>query len=196
MARGLLLGIGLALVPKPMFVPVLIWLAVQRRNSFVGVVLRALLVTVPAALLTGAYPTFLAALAHGIDPAFEGNLGVTTLFPAAGPAVSLAAVIVAVAFVRRGRDGLMVAAIAGTFMGTYVGIYAPVLPAGVLAGYAAARPRRALALGWIGAVSYLALPLAGLASLVIVGIGRRVPLLREAGERESSGDPTEGRTGG
>ena len=44
---ALLLGIGLALVPKPMFVPVLIWLAVQRRNSFVGVVLSALLVTAP-----------------------------------------------------------------------------------------------------------------------------------------------------
>ena len=45
------------------------------------------------------------------------------------------------------------------------------LPAGVLDGYAADRPRRALALGWIGAVSFLALPLAGLASLVVVGLG-------------------------
>ena len=121
-ARGLLLGIGLALVPKPMFVPVLIWLAVQRRHSFAGMLVAGVLVTVPAALLTGAYPAFLAALAHGIDPAFEGNLGITTLLPTAGPAVSLAALVVAVAFVRRGRDGLMVAAIAGTFMGTYVGI--------------------------------------------------------------------------
>ena len=77
----------------------------------------------------------------------------------------------------------MVAAIAGTFMGTYVGIYAPVLPAGVLAGYAAARPRRALALGWIGAVSYLALPLAGLVSLVVVALGG--PIARLRGQREA-----------
>ena len=58
---------------------------------------------------------------------------------------------------------------------------APVLPAGVLDGYAADRPRRALALGWIGAVSFLALPLAGLASLVVVGLGGWVARLRRRG---------------
>ena len=73
--RGVPLGIGLALVPKPMFVPVLIWMLAHRRRSLSGVVGGGVAVTAPA-LLSGLYPAFVVALAHGIEPAFAGNLGV------------------------------------------------------------------------------------------------------------------------
>ena len=188
--RGLLFGLGLALVPKPMFVPVLIWMAVHRRRSLAGVVLAGLLITAPAAVLTGSYPSFVAALTRGIDPAFSGNLGITTVLPAAGLAMSLIAVIVAIAFARSERDGLIAASIAGTFMGTYIGIYAPLLPAAALRDYVAPRPRRALLLAWVGAVSFLALPIVGLAALGIVafpggGSSHRVPSAADA----TSGPP-------
>ena len=177
--RGTLLGFGLALVPKPMFVPVLLWLAVHRRRSLAGVVAAGAAVTLPAALLTGLYPEFVAALLRGIDPAFAGNVGITATVPWAGPVVSVVAILVALAVVRRDEAGLLVAGLAGTFMGTYVGLYAPVLPAGVLQRYARLRPGRTLAVGAAGAVSWLALPFFAAVALVAVLVdratGRRDP---------------------
>jgi hypothetical protein len=173
LGRGVLLGVGLALVPKPMFVPVLLWLAFHRRRSLAGVLAAGAAVTLPAALLTGLYPSFLAALVRGIDPGFAGNVGITAVVPWAGPIVSVAAVLVALLVVRRDEDGLLVAGLAGTFMGTYVGLYAPVLPAGLLEGYARLRPGRALIVGAAGAVAWLALPLAAAIALVAVLVDGR-----------------------
>ncbi len=173
--RGAPLGIGLALVPKPMFLPVLLWLLVHRRRSLLGIVLAGLAVTVPAALATGAYPAFFGALAVGIEPKFEGNIGITTVLPDAGLLVSILALVVAAWWARRDEAGLMVAAIAGTFMGTYVGLYAPVLPAGALARFAARYPGRGLAIGWLGAVGWLALPVAGFVAFLAAVVRRFQP---------------------
>jgi hypothetical protein len=172
LARGGLLGVGLALVPKPMFVPVLLWLLVHRRRSLAGVVLAGAAVTLPAAVATGLYPAFLHALLRGIDPAFAGNIGITTIVPWAGPVVSLAAIAVTLLAVRRDEAGLLVAGLAGTFMGTYVGLYAPVLPAGLLDGYRRARPGRSIAVGVAGSVAWLALPVAALVALGTVLLER------------------------
>ena len=141
--------------------------------------LAGLAVTLPAAAITGEYPAFVSALLHGIDPAFAGNVGLTTIVPWAGMLVSGAAIAVALLAVRREEAGLLVAGLAGTFMGTYVGIYAPVLPASLLAAYRERRPGRALVVGAAGAVAWLALPLfAGIALLAVLadpGPERRSP---------------------
>ncbi len=172
LARGGLLGLGLALVPKPMFVPVLLWLLVHRRRSLVGVMLAGAAVTLPAALGTGLYPAFLHALLRGIDPAFAGNIGITTLVPSAGLLVSVAAVVVTLLVVRRDEAGLLAAGLAGTFMGSYVGLYAPVLPASLLDRYRRARPGRAILVGALGSIAWLALPAAALAALAAVLLDR------------------------
>jgi hypothetical protein len=125
-----------------MFIPVLFWLAVHRRRSLTGVVGAGLAVTIPAAAVTGAYPAFAAALLRGIDPAFAGNVGITTVIPWAGPLVSVLAAGVALLAVRREAGGLLAAGLAGTFIGTYVGFYAPVLPAALLARVRPARGTR------------------------------------------------------
>jgi hypothetical protein len=148
-------------------VPVLLWLLVHRRRSFGGALAAGLAVTLPA-LLTGLYPAFAAALVHGIEPAFEGNLGISVWVPWAGVPVSVLAVLVALLAVRREPGGLMVAGIAGTLIGTYVGLYAPVLPASLLARYERSNRRRGVVLGAIGSVAWLALPLAAAIAVVLV----------------------------
>ena len=170
--RGVPLGLGLALVPKPMFIPVLLWMLVHRRRSLAGVVAAGLAVTLPA-LLTGLYPSFVGALMRGITPDFAGNLSITTLVPWAGVPISMLAVLVALAAVRREASGLMAAAIAGSLVGTYVGVYAPVLAAGILPRYELVHPKRALVLAAIGSVAVLALPLAAALAIAVTVLAGR-----------------------
>jgi len=178
--RGVPLGIGLALVPKPMFVPIVLWLLVHRRRSATGVVLAGLAVTLPA-LLTGLYPAFVMALVRGIGPSFEGNLGITAWLPWAGIPMTILALVLTLLVIRREEAGLMVAAIAGTLMGTYVGLYAPVLPASLLARFERHDGRRGLVLGTIGSVAWLALPVAAAAGLLVA---------MRSGRRDADGEPT------
>ena len=166
-AGGIPFGIGLALVPKPMFLPVLLWMVVHRRRSLTGTMLSGLAVTGAALAGSADYAAFIAALSQGIPPHFDGNIGITTVLPDAGIMTSIGALVVTVLLVRGETTGLMAAAIAGTFMGTYVGLYAPVLPAAVLPAYHVAHPRRALAIGWIGSVAWLALPIAAVGGWLV-----------------------------
>lgn len=164
--RALPLGVGLALVPKPMFMPVLLWMAVHRRKSLRGVIAAGVAVTLPA-LTTGLYPDFVGALVRGITPVFDGNLGITFWMPWAGIPVSAAALLVSVAAARREETGLIVAGIAATVIGTYVGLYAPVLPAALLQRYARFDVRRAQVLAAIGSIAWFGLPLAAVAAFAV-----------------------------
>ena len=158
-AAGLPLGAFLALVPKPMFLFVLVWIALQRPRSMRGVVIAGGLVTVVATAVAGpgAYGDFVGALVRGVDPQFLGNAGLSYFSPALGFAAFVIVGGIALYLVRRPEDELMAAAIAATFAGTYVGLYSTILPLAVLPAYArsnAAAARRVAVVGLCLAASF------------------------------------------
>jgi hypothetical protein len=168
-AWGLPLGIALALVPKPLFAAVLLWMLVHQRRSLTGVVVGGLVVTLPA-LATGRYDEFAMSLLRGIDPRFEGNLGLSSIAPILGPIASVAAIVVTLILIRRREASLMAAGIAGSFIGSYIGSYAPVLALAILPRYARYAPGAALAIAWVGLAASLYLPVVGTLAFAIVGV--------------------------
>jgi len=171
---GLPLGIALALAPKPMFALLIVWLAIHRRCSFVGVVAGAVLCTSVGLLVTGAgsYGNFFGALLTGVDVHFVGNSGLSYVSPALGAAAYIIAALVCLRYIGRQGDGLMAAAIAGLFAGTYVGLYATVLPLAVLPGFATVRPIAATRIAMVGLFAPFVLWASGIAAMAIVALQR------------------------
>ena len=167
---GLPFGIALALAPKPMFVLLLVWMAFNRRRSFQGVALGGLAMTLAGALLAGvhSYVDFARALATGVDSHFVGNYGLSFISPVLGLVAFAVVAVVALSLIRRPSDGLMAAAIAGTFAGTYVGLYSTVLPLAVLPTFARARPVAATRVAIVGLLAPFALWASGLIAILCV----------------------------
>ncbi len=147
---GIVLGVALALAPKPMFVLVLVWMVVHQRRTLLGVIAGGLTTTALGCLVAGptAYLDFARALAAGVDSHFVGNYGLSFVSPVLGVAAFVVVAIVALACIRRPADGLMAAAIAGTFAGTYVGLYSTILPLAILPSFARDRPVAAVRVPW------------------------------------------------
>ncbi len=164
---GVPFGLALALVPKPMFIPILLWMAAHQRRSLAGVVLAGTLLTLPM-LMTGLYPDFVRALIRGVEPDFSGNHGLSTLAPILGPVASAISLGLLALVIRKRESGLMAAGIAGVFMGSYVGSYAPVLPMALLQRYERFAPVPALAVAVVGLLSTLMLPVAGGLAFAVV----------------------------
>lgn len=163
--NGVLLGLAAAAFAKPLIVPVLLWLVVWRRPTFVGSIATAAIATLASLALVGpaAFADWLATLSAAsrwLSTPFAGNHGVTSLVPEAWLPVAIATAV-GLAFVlrRRGpRVALAWAATSGILLAQYAGTYAA-LPI-------------ALALPAIG-------PLAPLFALAIVAaspIGTTIPL--------------------
>ena len=167
---GVVLGVALALAPKPMFVLLLVWMVVHRRRSFIGVIAGGLATTVLGLLVAGlaSYLDFARALAAGVDSHFVGNYGLSFVSPLLGVAAFAVVAVVALAYVRRPADGLMAAAIAGTFAGTYVGLYSTILPLAVLPAFSRARPVAAVRVAMAGLLAPFTLWLSGFIAIACV----------------------------
>lgn len=167
---GLLFGAVLALAPKPMFVLLLVWMVIHRRRSLEGVVISGLLITAFGFVVAGAtsYVGFFKALAAGVDSHFVGNYGLSYISPVLGVAAFGAVALVALWLIRRPADGLMAAAIAGTFAGTYVGLYSTILPLAILPSFAGTRPVAAVRVAMAGLLAPFTLWVSGLIAIVFV----------------------------
>ena len=176
---GVAFGIALAAVPKPLFIPLLLWMVAYRRRSLTGTIAGGLVATAVGVLILGVdrYVDFFTALSTGagIPTDFVGNLGLSAVSPAVGilgNVVAIAAVVAAIAFLSS-ESALLVASLAGVFMGTYAGLYSALPLLISLPILAASHRRRALAIGGLSLGFVFAMPLVAGVSMVAGAAPRR-----------------------
>ena len=128
--NGVLLGVAAAAFAKPLMIPVLLWLAIWRRQTFVGAVVAGAIGSAVALAVFGpsSYTDWVAAVGVGstwLSVPFAGNHGVTALAPTLWPPVAaVAAVMLALVLARGGpRTGLLWALASGILLAPYVGTY-------------------------------------------------------------------------
>ncbi len=132
--NGVLLGLATAAFAKPLVLPVLLWLLVWHRRTWIGTVLTGLAATGLAAVLVGpgAYLDWFKALRGGTRFAapFAGNHGVTAVVPELWlPVAAVTTVGLVWVLLRRSKEtGIAWAATAGILIAPYAGTYS-VLPA-------------------------------------------------------------------
>ena len=165
--RGVPLGIALALVPKPLLLPLLAWMIVWRRRALAGAIASAAILTLAGLILIGpgAYAAWVDALEGAGRISREANFSIwssgLTVPAAAVAALVLAAFAWSLAEPRRGFVGALTAAL---LLAPYTLLYAAsILVLAVKPALAVApRATRALALivnpatlaaapAWIGA---------------------------------------------
>ena len=176
---GVAFGVALAAVPKPLFIPLLLWMVAYRRQSLTGAFAGGLAASVVGVLVLGVdrYVDFFTALSTGagIPTDFVGNLGLSVISPAVGilgNVAAVAAVAAAIAFLSV-ESALVVASLAGVFMGTYAGLYSALPLLISLPILAASHRRRALAIGGLSLGFVFAMPLVAAASMVAGAVPRR-----------------------
>lgn len=191
--NGVLLGLVAAAVAKPLIVPVLLWLAVWRRPTFVGSIATAAIATLVSLALVGPaafedWLTTLRAASRWLSTPFAGNHGVTSFLPEAWLPV---AVVIAIGLVlvlwRRGpRVSLAWATASGILLTAYAGTYAALPIALALPAIGPLAPAFALL---IVAVSPLGttIPLPFYAGFILVGVLALREPTRHTGSRGSVG---------
>ena len=183
---GVPFGIALAAVPKPLFIPLLLWMIRYRRHSLGGTVAGGLAATAVGVLVLGAdsYVAFVSTLLAGgsIPTDFVGNLGLSSVSPAVGLVgniLALGAVVAAIVFLSA-DSSLMVASLGGVFMGTYSGLYSAVPMLISLPTLAASHRRRALAIAGLSFGFVLAMPLFAAVAIVVAAVPSGQPWRRRA----------------
>ncbi|MBI2763192.1 MAG: DUF2029 domain-containing protein [Chloroflexi bacterium] len=132
--NGIPFGIALALAPKPLVVPVLIWLVVWRRQALAATVLTTLLLTgVGMALLgVGQYQEWIAVLSGAGNASVAGSLslwerGNFSLWPL-NPVTFVIACVVGIgtlwAILRDSSRGFVASLFAGLLLAPYSQLYA------------------------------------------------------------------------
>jgi hypothetical protein len=181
--NGILLGLVAAAFAKPLVLPVLLWLLVWRRSTFLGTTVAGLAATAGAVLVAGpgAYAAWAEALAGGSRYAtvFAGNHGVTALAPELlAPVAAIAAFgLVLVLWLRGPRVALAWAMTSGILLAPYAGTYAALPIALALPAVGPLAPAFAIA---IVAASPIAtthpLPVYA-AAILLISLALREPIL-------------------
>lgn len=191
---GAVFGVLFAAFPKPMFLPLLLWLVIFRRRSAVGWLTGLTLSSAVGMLIAGPglYVEFISLLLRGGDVGahFLGNAGLSFASPVAGLVVGLAALGVFL-WSLRARDpamSLVAAAVAGVLAGTYQPLYSAELLLGVLPVYAALHPARAPLVLAAAIGSVVSLPIAAVAALAVALVP--TPQLVALRDRVSAGLPS------
>lgn len=132
--NGIALGIVLALAPKPLLMPVLVWMLVWRRRGLAAAILTALAVTGLGLLMTGPeqYGQWLSFLTTVGRQSAEGTFGLSglgnlSLWPLDPFRVVMAVIIGAGALWAILRDpvrGFVAALVAGLLLSPYTMLYA------------------------------------------------------------------------
>lgn len=155
---GIVLGIVLATVPKPLLIPVLVWALVYRpRASVVGIAIGALALGLTAAVVgTEPFITWIDALRTPPILA-SGNLALSALPPAVAVVASVIVGLLTFVAIRRGPGPGLIAALAcGLLVAPYTILYgASVLLVGVPVLVQLA-PRATLALALLAPIGLIA----------------------------------------
>ena len=129
---GVLLGLALATVPKPALIPILIWMVVYRRRSFVAAVATAGILTAVAVIVLGfgPYQAWFDALRHPLylGGTGAGNLSLAGLLPdVLSIPLQVVSVVAALVALKRGETPGFVGAIAvGLLVAPYTMAYGAV----------------------------------------------------------------------
>ena len=171
--NGILLGLATAIFAKPLVLPVLLWLVVWRRQTWIGTVLTGLAATAVGALVAGParYADWVQALLAGgsrFSVPFAGNHGVTALVPALWlPVAAITTAGLVWVLVRSSEaSGLTWAVTAGLLIAPYAGTYSALPLALAVPGLLASAPTFTLAMVALSTVATgFALPFYALAAL-------------------------------
>jgi hypothetical protein len=124
---GTVLGIMLALAPKPALLPVVVWLALRRRSAFLASLATAAGLVLAGLLYFGVDPwlAFLGTLREPLSRTFTANIGFSAYLGVAGVVLGivLAAGLFVVAARRADAEGLGLAIISGILLGPYTFIH-------------------------------------------------------------------------
>lgn len=159
MRSGIVLGFAVAAFPKPMILPLLVWLVAWRPRAAAGASVTAVIAVALSVIAGGIdwWVAFAATLISGggVGVDFVGNYGISrvslTLWP-------IGAAIAAATFLwclrRRGQTSSLAAATAsGVFIAPYAGIYAALPIVLALPFIAVAAPNLAVIIALVGIVT-------------------------------------------
>ncbi len=175
---GVLLGVLFAAFPKPLLLPVLLWIVIFRRRSAIGWLTGLTGSSAVAMLIAGPalYVEFIGLLLRGgdVDSHFLGNAGLSYDSPVLGLAVGVVGLCIFL-WCLRYRDpstSLIAAAAAGMLAGTYQPLYSAELLLGALPVYAVLHQARApfVLVAAIGSV--VSLPIAAVSAVAVVLVPR------------------------
>ena len=183
MRHGIPFGIALALAPKPLLLPILLWMLVWRRQAFTGALLTAVAMTAVGLLALGMdqYRDWIAVLAGAGGATIAGTLslwerGNFSLWPMDLVSIVIACAVVGAslwAILRDPERGFVAALLAGLLLAPYSQLYAfSILLLAVRPAYAfAPRATRVLAL-----IANVAGPLLGAMTVwSLTGLAATVP---------------------
>jgi Glycosyltransferase family 87 len=126
-ARGIPLGVALALAPKPMLVPLLAWMLIRRRRALGGAVTTAAVVTLAGVVVMGLnlYRAWASVLTATGEVTRQGNLAITALGSPVLvlPLVAITVVAVGWVLLRDERAGFVVALLGGLLIAPYTLLY-------------------------------------------------------------------------
>ena len=136
---GLPLGIALATIPKPLLLPVLVWMALRRPRALAFAIATAAVITAAGLAILGPdrYASWVESLvgAGGVTRLGNMSLWVDGLAPLAVILAGVAGVLFVVALRRDADAGLAAALVAGVLLAPYSLAYSATI---VLAGVPAA----------------------------------------------------------
>lgn len=172
--NGILLGLATAIFAKPLVVPVLLWLLVWRRQTWIATVVSGIGATAAGVLLAGpaAYVDWIRALFAGgsrFAVPFAGNHGVTALVPELWlPVAAVTSAGLLWVLARRSEGaGLTWAVTAGILIAPYAGTYSALPVALAIPGLLKTSPSFALAMVALSTIGTgFALPFYALAILL------------------------------
>ena len=128
--NGVLLGLAAAAFAKPLMIPVLLWLLVRRRETFVGAVAAGAVGSAVGVAVfgLGAYGDWIEGVRAGsiwLSTPFAGNHGVTAILPALWPPVAAITAVLLILVLANGgpRTGLVWALASGILLVPYAGTY-------------------------------------------------------------------------
>jgi hypothetical protein len=195
--NGILLGLAAAAFAKPLMIPVMLWLLVWRRETFVGAVISGVLGTAVGVLVfrIGAYGDWVTAVRDAsawLSTPFAGNHGISAVAPALWlPVAAVVAVGLVLVLVKRGRDTALVWAVtSGVLLATYAGTYGALPIALAIPAFLVSQPLVAIAIVAASPIgTTLPLPLYAAAIMVAALAFREAPRgsAAEAGPADQAG---------
>jgi hypothetical protein len=124
---GTVLGVMLALAPKPALLPVVLWLALRRRSAFVASVITAGVLVLIGLVYFGLDPwlAFVGTLREPLERTFTANIGFSAYLGVVGVVLGIlvAAGLWVLAARRTDAEGYGLAIISGILLGPYTFIH-------------------------------------------------------------------------
>ncbi len=169
--RGVPFGIALALVPKPLMIPLLIWMLLWRRQALLGAAAAAGVMTLAGVVVLGPaiYEAWIGALRGAGEVSRNGNFSVWTGGGSPLPlALGAATIFATAAALRAPRGGFIATLAAGVMLAPYSLVYALAILVLAVRPALEIAPRLTRVIAMVANLAVIAVPLAWAASWLLV----------------------------